>query len=429
MRYGRREDMDSMKTSEHSIAELRIMACSLEREIIDRAWKALESGSSPDAFESLHRLMMLCSDVNGWGCRACESPPRAWRLLWALLRIDIEPDAWGAENNPYEEVLASERSLPEVRHILEWALGFQGAIDEPITWTCPDCGQAIVLASAIPSTEVELHREKHRDRIRGAVLGMVAGDQAGIIVGLLLEMANARSTPSSDDFLELERGYQHWVQDLEFFAEHSGLDRSSNSSVGACVACVLALDPALKELTSLAKLASQLSEALGCNRQAVSASVVCAVSCRRAIGQIAGDLSASELELMADGLLIGEAAITMAAGGPAPEGVVRLPRRPQEIRTGAMTETHDDARAVLLAARHFQDISMHVHTTLSRIFSWGGEAHPAGIIAGFQAGARYGATAIKPELMEGIELRLRAEINRTAEELVTLWVPVAQDGS
>ena len=428
MPYGRRDDVDSVNVPEDSIAGLRATACSFESEAINRAWEALRAGAGQNAFESLNNLMYLCSDLNGWGCRACESPPRAWCLLWALLRIDVEPDAWGAKDNPYEAVLALERSWPDVRHILDWTKELQGKIDAQTNWTCPDCKQVIVLASAISSTEVELHRENHRGRIRGAVLGMAAGDRAGLIVDLLLDMTKARSGSGTRAFRELEQEYQHWLEGMGLFSDHSGFDRSESSSVGACVGCVLALDPAVREVTSLAKLASQLSEALGCDRQAVSASIVCAASCRRSIGQIAGEQSASELDPIIDDLLIGEAAITMAAGGPAPEGVVRLPRRPQEIRTGALTEKHDDARAVLLAARHFQDISMHVHTTLSRIFAWGGETHPAAIIAGLQAGAIYGVGAIKQELMEGIESQRIADIYRAAEDLASLWVPISQDG-
>jgi hypothetical protein len=236
-------------------------------------------------------------------------------------------------------------------------------------------------------------------------------------------MADERVEPPIGRAEGIDQEYLGWLKEIEFFSAGSGFERSDKSSIGACLACVLALDPCLQDLESLSSVARKLARAMGCERYAAEISAVCAQDCRQMLFQHDETYPPPKPQGVQEPALSGDLSIRVARGRALPHGVTRIPIPPEAVRTEALTDKTDDVAAVLVAARHFQDISMHVHTTLSRLVSWGGRLHPAGVVAGFQSGARYGVDRAALERIGDAESKLYSRIAEVAERLALLWIP------
>ena len=412
-----------METRTPTIHELTAAArkCSTTA-IRDAEQELTNGGGAAELLSAMMNLMRYCEEENGFGCRACESLPRAWKCIWILLGpVEYTGGMISRGTNPYRRVIENPNAWPYLAKLLDWVKRFEGSFGEKTVWDCPSCGFRIDGAKGILDLRQREHRTMHRTAIEGAVVGMAAGDSKGLVTQLLLRMVDARGTSEPSQSEGAAEQYAQWLSEIPFERVQAGFLPSGDSSVGACVATVIALDPGVPDLATATKVAGDVAELLGCGPDGIDAAQAALLSCRIQIQQARiyprSQFAGKEKELL--GHI--KSSIRLAATGTMPDGVQNLHSRPAAVRTEVLQDRSDQALSVLIAAKHFTEISMHCHTALQRVFGWAEGPHPAGVIAGFWCGARYGASLEALERFFSAATGVRSEISRVAEMLGGAW--------
>jgi hypothetical protein len=415
-----------MTTEPQGLQEIFRQAEELSDDAIHSAWQSTEGVHKPTwPMDALTNLMERCEARHGYGCLATESPKRAWLLIWAVLRRVAERDdrAFGARDNLYQDIVDMPASLPDLLDLVEWAQRFEGLAGENASFTCNFCDREIMSYRAILAEVMELHREQHRNAVRGAVLGLAAGDHNGCITDTVVKMAKARQSLSEKAPEAIVHQYQQWIESCEFNSKAAGFSGTPNSSVGACLAAVVALDPLVATQRHAEELSADLARHVECDALGINAAIVSVVELRHCINKRWPKAQGPEPDAepsLAENIPPEHAAL-LGSGSP-PEGVKSLPRKPEFFRTTAFQNYSDDVRYVIRAARHFDDISMHVHTALGRVFEWCNGPHPVGILAGFRAGAKHGGVSIDEALFSHLDPDRLLAIKDAANILARLWV-------
>jgi hypothetical protein len=217
--------------------------------------------------------------------------------------------------------------------------------------------------------------------------------------------------------LEQVREYQEWLDTASQELGQSLPPNSTDSSLGACLATVVALDPTTKMENLAGSLAGDLANAIGCGTGATDAAIITATICQSVMLKKRWDWNTDWLKDCHPG-------IVLAATGKMPDKVAGFRMHPSNREAQALDSSVDRADIVLEAARYFEDISETPHTGLNRLFKWAEGAHPAGIIAGFHLGVKYEVDDnLSSEFFSHIESERLEILKSVAHTLAETWVP------